>query len=208
MNRRELIQGAAAVAVAVTVPALPTIAPTAPAGPPLLSFIVGSEGESDWEWFRALSKDDAIAAFMGENCGASECEVNPGEPPEDCDCEWCAMRCQLDADRVKRWDDRTYDNKPTPADWLRAGYSYRCACGGWGDHGVTLGEGGFICPDGVNVECEDCHDKRKRDDEHHAECRKLEQCEPFDTIVAALEAAQTRGHANASRLAQAVSGSF
>lgn len=180
MNRRELLLTSAAAVAVTALPITPLAVPVLQdtITPPLLSFIVGSDGEADWQWFKATDKADAIAQFISEHCGADQCEVDAANPPEDCDCEYCdfIMSHGVDASRVKRWDDRTYQNAPTPADWLKAGFSYRCNCGA--DYSVTLGDGGFICPDGINVECEDCHDKRKRDEQHRIECAELDAHEP------------------------------
>lgn len=183
LNKRELMVGAVSVAATTTLPNVPVLSAPIPASTPLLSFIVGSDCESNWQWIKAVDQADAFLGFMDEHCGCDGCEVvAAGEakaPPEDCDCEWCYLFNSLDTSRVKQWDDREYTNPPSPAEWLKAGYTYECACG-MGP--LALNDGAFICNDGT-VECEYCHDKRIERDRFRAAQRDLEQDEKVRKMV-------------------------
>lgn len=203
MNRRAFLLGGVAAVAAVALPAPVTkMAIDWAAGPDkTVSWIVGSDGESNWQWVRATDAQDAIAAFMEENCGVDACEVDASNPPEDCDCEWCGLMCQMgEPERVKRWDDRTYKNPPTPADWLNAGFHFECPCG---IGPLELGDGTFICDDGT-VECDLCHDKRIRRDGKAAAAFDRGIGPAGAGAMAGMETEKARRHANAPRVAETV----
>lgn len=160
MNRRELLLGATAAAVAAALPGSNVI----PFPPPAIdiaisdttvSWVVGTDGEFNWHFIRATNANEAIADWVAEQCGMDACEFD--DQSGECDCEYCTTFNQADATRMKRWDDRTHKNEPTPADWLRAGLGYVCQCG----EQTSIDYGAKI----VNevVMCEECHERHQRD---------------------------------------------
>ena len=110
MNRRQLLMGAAAAAIAPSLPRLPAAAmPASPVPSPRLAFIVGTDGEFDWIKVWARSAEEAIQAWYVER-GI--------EPDEDC----FAPECE----RVPAWDSKNAGSLK-PADWINAGLGHTCA---------------------------------------------------------------------------------
>ena len=129
VTRRDALTlvGAAAVAAALPVPVQQVLAnvPAARGG----VFVVGTEGERDWQIFRASDAHEAILDAVEEWSGFRDCEEGGG-PKVECDCDFCYKFSQFDSQRVKEWDDRDLD-KITEADWVRVGMCAPCSRCGW-----------------------------------------------------------------------------
>lgn len=146
MNRRELITGAAALALAAALPAVPAL----PSAVPDLSWVVGTPGEMDALFVRCASEAEALAEWHWTHSGLLQCEaIEHGQaPPPECECEYCCNAPE--ATRVKQFDKIA--GEPTIADWMRAGFDVFCQkcgyeasrdCGGISDDGRALCEGCF-----------------------------------------------------------------
>jgi hypothetical protein len=144
LSRREVLIGAAAVAAAANIPALPTMAAPAEIMP---AWVVGSEGEFNWQHIVARTEREARRFFAQE----------VGDYEEDCDhaayqdyCGCCEAIAQYDAERKPMWDGKGY-NEITPGDWLRSGTGHVCSRCSYetfpqeGGHGV-----------GDEAVCEEC----------------------------------------------------
>lgn len=135
-----LSASAAAVSVALPMPALPAIAPVVEAAeaPKLLAFAVGTPGEYDWQSVFAGTAEEAFKQWA---CDRGVCEED--EVPE------------FDPDYVQRvpsWDDLA-EKEITPAKWFAANMGHMCERCNFETHPDFGGEV-------VNGEvvCEDCLD--------------------------------------------------
>ncbi len=165
MNRRDLLRGAAASAAVVALPFTPALsAVVEPAASPILpAWIVGTDGEYNWQFIRAASRSEALTAWIADMYGEDSCYTNAGAPPEDCDCDFCYHRHCLEANRMEHWDALLHE--PIPADWLESGIGHICEACGY----ETSQDGGAKIISGApftrkTVLCEDCADDWNR---HH-----------------------------------------
>ena len=144
INRRELLVGAAALATSASLPVLPSI--TAPAEI-IPAWVVGSEGEFNWQHIIAKTEREACR-FFAQECGDYEDECDHDSYQEGCDC--CESISAYDAERKPMWDGKPYDSI-SPGDWLRSGTGHVCSRCSYetfpeeGGHGV-----------GDEAVCEDC----------------------------------------------------
>ena len=144
MNRRELLVGAAAVAVTAKIPAATAAAKTVNVTP---SWVVGTPGEFNWQHIVAKTAEQAERIFRAEN-----------------ECEGCTQ--EVVAERKPIWDGK--DNL-TSGDWLRAGMGTRCSRCGYEtfpeENGHAVGD------EAVCEECMTLADWNVVDPEHAAELR-------------------------------------
>lgn len=161
LSRRELLVGAAAVAAAASIPALPGIASPVEVMP---SWAVGTPGEFDWQRIVARTYEEAIHDFVCEEVGGDGCEEGG---KDDCECEWCFTIGGLEAERVPVWDGK---DRLVSADWLHAGMGVYCSrCG----EETFRHEGGKpVGDDAICSECMTLADWDIVDPEHAAELRE------------------------------------
>jgi hypothetical protein len=144
IHRRELLIGAAALAASASFPVLPSIAAPAEIIP---AWVVGSEGEFNWQHIIAKTEREACR-FFAQECGDYEDECDHDSYQEGCDC--CKSIDAYDAERKPMWDGKPYDSV-SPGDWLRSGTGHVCSRCGYetfpeeGGHGV-----------GDEAVCEEC----------------------------------------------------
>lgn len=140
MNRRELLQSTAALAVvAATPPALKPIAAKA-AAPLTPMWAVGTDyGDMDWQPIGASTCEEArrlYAMERGLTAGEADCDGtchDMGGFPESGACRWCGCEdvnepsnC-IDAVRVDAWDGK---EKIRSVDWIAANMGSQCdRCG-------------------------------------------------------------------------------
>jgi hypothetical protein len=161
ITRRFILAAVAVTAGASALPA-PLAAEAAPASvpsAPLPAWMVGSDGEFDWQLIRASSAREAQYAWLCEQGHFVACdEVGDGA---ECVCEQCWLPSYK---RVPALDDK---ETVTPADWLRADMGTCCSrCG----YETFPQEGAQIVGD--EAVCEDCmelSDWQAADPERHAE---------------------------------------
>ena len=161
LSRREMLIGAAAVAVAANIPAA-IAAPSVPAEV-LPAWVVGTAGEFDWQHVTGRTAEEAIHNFLCERIGGDGCEE--GNEP-DCDCEWCSTIGGLEVERKPMWDGK---DDVTPGDWLRSGTGHICSrC----SYETFREEGGHgVGDEAVCAECMELADWDIVDPEHAAELR-------------------------------------
>lgn len=147
ITRRFLLAAAAMTAASAAIPvsaAAPTPAPHV--GHRLPAWIVGTEGEFDYEMVRASTAADAIAARVAELTGQDRCSCAPGDFDG---CAYCDIAPSYDAYRVEVFD--TLERDPTGAEWFSAGLGTHCDRCGFETHPET---GGVAI--GKFAICEDC----------------------------------------------------
>lgn len=145
MTRRFLLAAATVTGAAAALPALPALAvEAAPAAPPLPAWVVGTPDCFDWQIVRANTADEALREIALCNSGSQLACAGC----EDEYCDFCSTLQRLDTMRTPHMDDI---EKPTPADWLRAGLGHTCGRCGY----ETFAEEGAH-PVGDEAVCEDC----------------------------------------------------
>ena len=120
IHRRELLVGTAALAVSASIPTLPSLAAPTKIIP---AWVVGSEGESNWQHIIAKTEREALR-FFAQECGDYEEECAHDSRQDGCDC--CEAIDSYMAERKPMWDGRPYDSI-TPGDWLRSGTGHICS---------------------------------------------------------------------------------
>jgi hypothetical protein len=121
LSRREVLIGAAAVAMAASIPSLPVAAAPIEIIP---SWAVGSPGEFDWQHVIAKTEREALR-FFAEEHGDYEQECTHADYQEGCDC--CEAIGAYEAERVPIWDGK---KDVSCGDWLRANMGSICSrCG-------------------------------------------------------------------------------
>lgn len=144
VSRREVLIGAAAIATVANIPNLPAL--TTPAAAEVLpAWVVGSEGEYNWQHIIARTEREALRLFA-EDCGDYDEDCEHPEYQDGCDC--CEAIFQNTAERKPMWDGRS---KVSPGDWIRSGTGHICSrC----SHETSPDEGAH----GVGDEavCEEC----------------------------------------------------
>jgi hypothetical protein len=161
MNRRELLIGTAAVAIAANIPAA-IATPSVPAEV-MPAWVVGTPGEFDWQHMTGRTAEDAIRNYVCETIGGDGCE-DSGEP--DCDCEWCDKIRSVEAERKQMWDGK---RDVTPGDWLRSGTGHICSRCGYETFGEEGGHG--VGDEAVCAECMTLSDWDIVDPERAAQLR-------------------------------------
>lgn len=143
ISRREVLIGAAAVAAVANIPAMPALAAPAEVLP---AWVVGSEGEYNWQHIIAKTEREALRLFAEDNGGDYEEDCGHAEYHDGCDC--CEEIFQYIAERKPVWDGRS---EVSPGDWIRSGTGHICSRCGYetspdeGAHGV-----------GDEAVCEEC----------------------------------------------------
>lgn len=118
ISRRELLVGAAALAAATNIPAMPAMTATAPAEV-LPAWVVGTPGEFNWQHIVARTASEAERIFRAEWTDDS-CE---GEEDAPCgECDFCTL--DVESERKPMWDGKS---DVTPGDWLRSGTGHICS---------------------------------------------------------------------------------
>lgn len=146
LTRRLVLAAAAATAASAAIPAGAAIVAPAPAATPLLpAWIVGTEGEFDYQMVRAATQAEALAIRVTEVSGHKTCTCDTGEAGV---CDYCYYDGHFDAIRVEDFDTLA---EPTGGDWIRAGYGYHCSRCGY----ETFPETGGIAL-GDEAICEEC----------------------------------------------------
>lgn len=147
LNRREMLVGAAAVAIAANIPALPSVS----APPEIIpAWVVGTPGEFDWQHIIAKTEDQARRFFAAEVIGGDPACEEGALPDCECECNFCEKLAQVEAERKPMWDGKPYYSI-TPGDWLRSGTAHICSRCSYetfreeGGHGV-----------GDEAVCEEC----------------------------------------------------
>ena len=144
ISRRDVLVGTAAI---VAVANLPTIPMQATPVEVLPAWVVGSEGEFNWQHIIARTEREA-KKFFAQECGDYEDDCDHADYTEGCDC--CEAIAAYDAERKPMWDGVPYDSI-TPGDWLRSGTGHVCSRCSYetfpqeGGHGV-----------GKEAVCEEC----------------------------------------------------
>jgi hypothetical protein len=153
ISRRDVLIGAAAVAATAHLPAAPVIMAPAEVLP---AWVIGSEGEFNWQHIIARTEREALKMF------AADC----GDYEEECDC--CDVISGYMAERKPMWDGKKY-NEITPGDWLRSGTGHICSrC----SYETFREEGGHgVGAEAVCSECMKLADWDIVDPEHAAEIR-------------------------------------
>jgi hypothetical protein len=162
LNRREILIGTIAVAATANLP------PVVVAGKPaevLPAWVVGSNGEFDWQHIIARTEWEA-KRFFAQDCGDYEDECDHDGHHEGCDC--CDSIASYEAERKPMWDGTPYD-KITPGDWMRSGTGHVCSrC----SYETFPEEGGYgVGNEAVCSECMTLADWDIIDPEHAAELR-------------------------------------
>lgn len=119
IDRRELLLGAASVAVAASTPG---VAPAEASVPQRLAYFVGTPGEFDWQFFAAESEEAAKSAWM-EYFGPMRCESPSGDDDHIERCWYCELMSKLDTHRHEQFDGR---EAVSSGDWIEAGLGTRC----------------------------------------------------------------------------------
>ena len=144
IDRRELLVGAATLAASASISSLPSLAAPDEIVP---AWVVGSDGEFNWQHIIAKTEREALRMFAQE-CGDYEEDCAHADHQEGCDC--CEAIASYAAERKPMWDGKNYD-EITPGDWLRAGTGHICSRCSYetfpeeGGHGV-----------GNEAVCEEC----------------------------------------------------
>lgn len=120
LSRREILIGVAAVAAAASVPAVPVVARPAEIIP---AWVVGSDGEFNWQHIIARTERQALR-FFAQECGDYEEDCDHSEYQDGCEC--CEAIGSYMAERKPMWDGKRY-NDITPGDWLRSGTGHVCS---------------------------------------------------------------------------------
>jgi hypothetical protein len=180
MNRRDVLTtGAAVAAIATASPVLPPIVEKAieqVAPPP--AWIVGTDGEFDWQHVTGCTPHEAILNYLDEVWQIEwKCETagtdQPGCPDNELPCEFCERYRGLDYKRMPKWDGL---RETTPADWIRAGMGAFCdRCG----EETGSFNGAWIVPENGKdqVVCEECMtlaDYDQVDPKRAAELREID----------------------------------
>lgn len=146
LSRRSVLIGSAAVVAASS---LPTIVPIVEASTPakvIPAWVVGSDGEFNWQHIIAKTEREALRMFAQE-CGDYEDDCEHDSYEEGCDC--CMAIGSYDAERKPMWDGKRYGDI-TPGDWLRSGSGHVCSRCGYEtfreEDGHAIGDEA-VCPD-------------------------------------------------------------
>ena len=144
LSRREVLVGSIAVAAVTSLPTVPVVAAPAEVIP---AWVVGSEGEFNWQHIIARTEREAKRFFAQEQ-GDYEDDCDHADYTEGCDC--CEAIAAYDADRKPTWDGREY-GEISPGDWMRSGTGHVCSRCSYetfpqeGGHGI-----------GKEAVCEEC----------------------------------------------------
>lgn len=160
VSRRELLIGAAAVAAVATMPLIPAIAAPAEAVP---AWVVGSDGEFDWQHIVARTEREALR-FFAEDCGDYEEDCDHDSHQDGCDC--CEAIASYVVERKPMWDGKA---DVTPGDWLRSGSGHICSRCSYETFPEEGGHG--VGDEAVCSECMQLTDWDMVDPEHAAELR-------------------------------------
>lgn len=117
--RREVLIGVAAIAAVANIPAASALATPTPEVLP--AWVVGSEGEYNWQHITARTEREALKLFA-EDCGDYEEDCGHVEYQDGCDC--CEEIFQYTAERKPMWDGR---REVSPGDWIRSGTGHICS---------------------------------------------------------------------------------
>jgi hypothetical protein len=153
VTRRDALRMGLAAAASAALPAgVAAAAESAAQGPLAPAYVVGTPGEYDWIFVRARSEEQAILQWLDDRAE---------DPADHCDAEHCvcesfkaARACAHYAApdiAVERAEELDAIAKPTPGDWMRAGFCLTCSrCG----YEINIDDGGR----GVGDEavCEEC----------------------------------------------------
>jgi hypothetical protein len=144
LTRRFVVAAAAASAATAAVPAGAAAPPPAPA-PPLPAWIVGTDGDFNFQIVRAATRHDAILTLAQDETGLRACSCS--ETLHERRCAFCHFASR-DAYRAEHFDAIA---TPSAADWIRAGFGHCCSrC----DIETFAEEGGHAV--GEEAVCEDC----------------------------------------------------
>lgn len=122
INRREILIGTAAVAVAASLPEIAAAVPASVVPAEVMpSWVVGSEGEFNWQHIVARTEREAIRLYC-DDLGDLDEECGHDSNTEGCEC--CETMSCYQADRVPKFDGK---QNITAADWLRAGLGHICS---------------------------------------------------------------------------------
>jgi hypothetical protein len=147
LSRREVFIGAAAVVAAASIPAISAIPAAAAPAELIPAWVVGSEGEFNWQHVVARTERQALR-FFAQECGDYEEDCDHDSHQDDCDC--CDAIASYTAERKPMWDGKR-EGEITPGDWLRSGTGHVCSRCSYetfpeeGGHGV-----------GNEAVCEEC----------------------------------------------------
>ena len=147
LTRRFILAAAAATAAASSLPA-GAAAPPPPSAPPMPCWIVGTDGDFNFQIVRAATREQAIRLLAEEESGLTACECRE-EPFGRC-CDLCRYASR-DAYRAEHFDTIA---APSAADWLRAGLAHtcsRCDYETFNDTGWAVGDEA-ICEECMTVE--------------------------------------------------------
>lgn len=165
LSRRDLLIGAATVAAVTGIPILSAGAP-----PEVIpAWVVGTEGEFDWQHVVARTKREAIRIFASDTGNDDfEEECDHDEYQDGCDC--CEALGPFDAERKPMWDGK---QDVTPGDWLRSGTGHICSRCSYETFREVGGHG--VGDEAVCAECMTLADWDIVDPEHAAEIRREAQ---------------------------------
>lgn len=122
LSRRSVLLGSAAFVAAASLPAIVPIVEASTPAEVIPAWVVGSEGEFDWQHIVAKTQREALRIFAADNSGNYEEECTHEDYHEGCDC--CEAIGSYEAQRVTKWDGLAYT---TPGDWLRANLGHICS---------------------------------------------------------------------------------
>lgn len=162
MTRRFVLAAAAASAAAAALPA-GAAAPPPASPPPLPAWIVGTDGDFNFQIVRAATRHEAILTLAQDETGLRACEC--GETVYERRCEFCHFASR-DAYRAEHFDTIA---TPSAADWLRAGFGHTCSrC----DYETFEDTGWPVAEEAVCEECMTLADWDLVDPERAAEIRE------------------------------------
>lgn len=149
LSRRDALRLGAAAIVATVVPPPASAVAATPASEPMVSWIVGTPGEYDWQRVWARTEESAIRKYIAEHGAGATCNAAEGELAvgEECDCEHCHILRSVEVERRPEWDNK---ENITDVDWLSIGWGTFCArCDGETSVDCSYAVGG-------NVICDAC----------------------------------------------------